>query len=211
MPYLIDYLPQLLVVNQYKLYTIIIWCVLMTEEKPMEAGTSDTVFSRAAQEEFWGALTPDLRRMLSYFESKESWTYQVEEYPSLYTNLARELPRIASLPLTDDARSLIDHLIPLLTSTPLRHAIFAISWLDYHSPDDLPVGWGVLTYLRCEEIVEALRDGLPVDEVCAQTAATEQVVLCANIFYQRINVLLQTRLEASLFSRLSDHLRERSV
>lgn len=89
-----------------------------------------SILSPVSQKEFWSELRPDLSDFLDMNEEKESWTYKYNEVPDLFLSLSAALPKVASLPPTGEAKGIIEDLIPILSSLPMRESISAIMWMD---------------------------------------------------------------------------------
>lgn len=142
-------------------------------------------FSPEYQEAFWSQLDPDLRAFLDNWEEQESWTYDPQELPELYSKLQATLPKLAQLAPSPRQTDIIRDLIPLLTAMPLRMSVSALSWLDQRSQKDTH-GWGVFCLMEASRIAEDPNDDLQAE---------------AKAFASRIRVMLQTSLAAKLFSR----------
>ncbi len=151
------------------------------------------ILSPEMQEAFWGALDPDIRAYLTAFEAKEGWTYHFEEMPELFIEVARALPGVVDLPLTPQTQQLLRDLIPLLAAMPLRQAVAAIVWLDNRAArQPQAIGWGVVIYREVAWITfEA-----PEDPLYAE----------ARTLFERIRVLMQSRVATALFCQLKEEL-----
>lgn len=114
--------------------------------------STEHYFEKEVQDAFWKAMTPDIRGFLDDLESKETWTYSMNEFGYLFSTLAGALPNIVQLPLTMEHKSIVHKLIPVLLAMPLRQCVSAIAYLDrYGSTENNPVGWGVVCYLEASE------------------------------------------------------------
>lgn len=149
------------------------------------------ILSPEMQDAFWGALDPDMRTYLDNFESREHWTYRFEEMPELFIEVARALPTVVDLPATGATEQLLRDLIPLLAAMPLRQAVAAIIWLDHRSSSgpDTP-GWGVICY---REAVAMTFDN-----------PSDPLHLEAKMLYERIRMLMQSRVATTLFYQLRE-------
>src|SRR5690606_1883321 len=99
------------------------------------------------QDVFWRNMDIDARMCLDMLEGKETWTYQYSEMPELFIKTAEALPVIAKVPIEKKNQSVLEQLIPLLATMPLRQCVFAIHWLNEQAGDS-PIGWGSLCYLE---------------------------------------------------------------
>ncbi|MBB4861387.1 hypothetical protein HNP46_000198 [Pseudomonas nitritireducens] len=117
----------------------------------MSTSNDEMIFSPEAQDAFWGAMSPDTRRVFEQLQARERWTHHYEENPALFTRLARALPEVVSIPLTQNIQEVLVSLIPLLTSMPLMQGVFAIYWLN-HLTENQSIGWGTLCYLEALDI-----------------------------------------------------------
>ena len=147
-----------------------------------------TLLSPEFQESFWSNLDPDLRGFLEAYESREDWTYEYNEIPKLFVDLSNALPRFAMLPPTKDHNNILRQLIPILTSMPLRQAICAIAWLDNQITNDEDMGWGVVCFLEAARIF--------------QEAPDDEIYSDAKVLYERVGIVLKTRLSTFLFTNI---------
>lgn len=108
---------------------------------------SKMLFSPEVQDVFWRQMEPDTRACMDMLEGKETWTYQYNEMPDLFTKTANALPDLAQMPIDKDCEEVLEKLIPLLAAMPLRQCVFAIHWLNDQAGDS-PIGWGSLCYLE---------------------------------------------------------------
>lgn len=153
-------------------------------------------FEDDVQEAFWKAMTPDVRGVLDSLESRETWTYKMNEFSNLFSTLANALPDIVQLPLAKEHQSVVHNLIPVLLSMPLRQCLSAIAYLDrYGSTDKNPVGWGVVCYL---EASEAQKDESLSD--------TERVYF--KTFCDRVRVFISSTISVELFLYLNKEVIE---
>lgn len=114
----------------------------------MSANTVDQMlFAPEVQDVFWRQMDPDARSCLDMLEGKETWTYQYSEMPELFTKTAQALPDIAHVPIATENQIVLEQLIPLLATMPLRQCVFAIHWLNEQAGES-PIGWGSLCYLE---------------------------------------------------------------
>lgn len=124
----------------------------------MESSTSlSLLFSPEAQDAFWGEMHPDTRACFDLFEKKETFTYQFDELPELFLNMATALPDVALLPVDVKSQDILVKLIPLLSSMPFRQCVFSVHWLNEQAKDS-PIGWGTLCYLEALNIINNLKD-----------------------------------------------------
>lgn len=108
---------------------------------------NEMLFAPEVQDVFWRQMEPDARACLDMLERKETWTYQYSEMPELFTKTAEALPVIAQVPVEKKNQSVLEQLIPLLATMPLRQCVFAIHWLNEQAGES-PIGWGSLCYLE---------------------------------------------------------------
>lgn len=157
----------------------------------MTAKTSDNeFFSPDIQDSFWAALDPDLRKCLDNFEQGESWTYKYDELPVLFTDLAKNLPKVVVLPVTSRNKKILHELIPLIASMPFRQCVSAISWLDNHNFDEKTLGWGVVLFMENSDIRTNGHE-------------SKELYLQAKVINERINTLLKFNVVTKLFTNIS--------
>lgn len=143
--------------------------------------------SPSIQDCFWGALDPDIRGFLDAFESKETWTYAYSELPSIFISLASALPKFAHKKPDASAAGIVQKLIPILSSMPLRQCIAAISWLDNHS-DDASMGWGVYCYMSVSDIIK--------------NRTNDPLYTEAKTVFDRIEIILKSSISCMLFTQI---------
>ncbi len=115
------------------------------------------LFSPYAQDAFWGSMHPDARASFDVFEQKETFTYQFNELPELFSSLASALPELVVLPSDSKTQEILISIIPLIASMPFRQCVFAIHWLNDKSRES-PIGWGTLCYLEALNILNNVPD-----------------------------------------------------
>lgn len=151
----------------------------MSENHDME------FFSPTMQNLYWASLEPDIQIFLDEFEGREDWTYRYDEFPSLFVETARMLPRVIHIPLNREAMQIVHMLMPILSSMPLRQCISAVAWLDTNSESQAGKGWGMMCYMESSRIYFSMKDS--------------PVYLHAKILYERIRIMLHTSLSSKLF------------
>ena len=110
-------------------------------------------FDSETQNTFWENLSPDIRVFLDELEKRETWTYHLDEFEDLFLNTAHALPKIIQLPLSEEHQSLVEELIPVLVSMPLRQCISAVAYLDkYGTTESNKLGWGVVCFLEAKNL-----------------------------------------------------------
>ncbi|MCF2901870.1 hypothetical protein L1267_15950 [Pseudoalteromonas sp. OFAV1] len=142
-------------------------------------------FDKETQNIFWENLSPDIRTFLDSLEERETWTYQVKEFESLFLSMAGALPKIIQLPLSEEHKSLVQKLIPVLVSMPLRQCISAIAYLDkYGQSDSNPVGWGILCFIEAKNISQNEDDPLyPYSRnLCERINTFTRNSICVELF-----------------------------
>jgi hypothetical protein len=146
------------------------------------------IFEPGYQHTFWSSLDPDLRVFLDEFEMKETWTYDYNELPGLFIEIANTLPKISTMNIDDNSRKILDELYPLLASMPLRLCVSAIAWLDRNIKNESEHGWGAIIFLEASKIAK-------------QTENTTKV-LSSKMVYERIRIILMTRLATRIFTNI---------
>jgi hypothetical protein len=145
-------------------------------------------FDPETQALFWENLSPDIRVFLDALEQKETWTYQVNEFESLFLNMANALPKIIQLPLSEEHQTIVYQLIPILVSMPLRQCISAVAYLDkYGATDANPVGWGVLCFIEAKNVDDNV---------------TDEFKLSCETFCARINTFIRSSISTELFENI---------
>lgn len=149
---------------------------------------SSKIFEPSFQSSYWSSLDPDLRIFLDDFEMRESWTYDYNELPGLFTDIAKALPKIANINTDEHSENILNELYPILASMPFRLCITAISWLDRNVSDQSEYGWGVVVFMEAARISEK-QDKSPF-------------TLSARMVYERIRIILVTRLAIKIFTNI---------
>lgn len=142
----------------------------------------------SVQDEFWGAIDPDIRKFLDSFETAESWTYEFEELPELFVKVSSALPKVAELPPSDSSQKIIRELILLLASMPMRQSVSALAWLDNRIMDETDIGWGVICYMEAADIFRHNK--------------SDDIYLQAKVIHERIQVMLASTLSSLLFCNI---------
>ncbi len=147
-------------------------------------------FEDDSQNAFWKAMSPDVRVFLDELEKKENWTYTVNEFEEFFNAISSALPEIVQLPLEEEHQKIIQQLIPILFSMPLRQCMSAIAYLDrYGSTKENPIGWGVVCFLEASTIVKYDKDN-DIYGICK--------LLC-----QRVRVFIHSSLSTELFLNIN--------
>lgn len=144
------------------------------------------IFTEEVQDEFWASLTPNIKAAIKNLEAAEHWSYKLDEFPLLFQSLTDSLPDIVTLPVDDKTRTVIHSLIPLLSSVPYRHCLFAIHWLNSKSIKS-PIGWGTYCYLESINIV-------------SHGDSHEQYAM-AKVLVDRVTTVSRLRMSFNLFSQ----------
>lgn len=157
----------------------------------MEIGSSShkSVFSPTKQGEFWGKITPDVRGMLQFFELRESWTIPYEELPEFYESLDKVISTIHTSGSDEQSEILIDRLIVLFGSMPLRQCMAGLSWIDRGIEKESDIRWAGNIYFRASDIVNEGHDD-------------EDVVNHSFVIKERVELIVRMKLLNSLFSNL---------
>ncbi len=151
----------------------------------------ENYFEPEVQNAFWEAMTPDVRQFLDQLEDKETWTYTLNEFESLFKTLAKALPDIVELPLEEEHQSIIHKLIPVLLSMPLRQCISAVAYLDkFGGTAKNPIGWGVVCYLEAAETYK-------------NQETEKEKAICFKTFCERIQVFIHSTVSVELFLHLN--------
>lgn len=154
---------------------------------------SVNLFTQSGQDEFWSAVKPDIREALELFEHGETWTFHYDELPDLFTEMARALPSIVTLPLSDAHRAILRNLIPLLSTMPFRQCVFAIAWLDGHAEGDDNPGWGVASYAEAVNICNK------------ESTETNPIYAHAKVVRDRVRILMRFKISADMFLTTKTH------
>ena len=158
----------------------------------MSIAPNENLLTPEYQDEFWGKISPDIRRFLDDFESKEDWTFSYEEVPESFQAISKALPKFSMHKINEESsiktRDIIQKMIVILSSMPLRQSISAISWLDRDMSDETEIGWAVAIYMQAAQV--ALFDKSDPDY-------RESKVL-----YDRVRIMLHSRHATMLFTQL---------
>jgi hypothetical protein len=147
-------------------------------------------FKDDSQDAFWKAMSPDIRVFLNELEKKEDWTYEVNEFEKFFSDISSALPAIVQLPLEAEHQKVIQQLIPILFSMPLRQCMSAIAYLDrYGSTEENPIGWGVVCFLEASTIVK-------------YDTKNEIYGIC-KLLCQRVRVFIHSSLSTELFLNIN--------
>lgn len=146
------------------------------------------IFEPSYQHSFWSSLDPDLRVFLDEFEMKESWTYDYNELPGLFIELANTLPKIATKKVDEDSKAILNELYPLLASMPFRLCVSAIAWLDRNIKHESEFGWGAVIFLEASKL--------------AKEKESTTLILSSRMIYERIRIILMTRLATRIFTNI---------
>lgn len=149
---------------------------------------SSKIFEPSSQLAYWSSLDPDLRVFLDDFEMKESWTYDYSELPGLFKELGEALPKIASINNMNKFKPIVDDLMHILSSMSFRLCITAISWLDRNVESQESHGWGVAVFLEASEMAKQDDDS--------------RLTLSAKMVYERIRIILMTRIAVKVFTNI---------
>ena len=146
------------------------------------------LFEPSYQSAFWGSLDPDLRVFLDEFEMKESWTYDYNELPGFFLEVASALPKIASKNVDENAKGILEELFPLLANMSFRTCVSAISWLDKDIRHESEHGWGAVIFLEASKL--------------AKSDDPTTLTLSAKMVYERLRIILMTRLATKIFTNI---------
>lgn len=146
------------------------------------------IFEPSYQHAFWGSLDPDLRVFLDEFEMKESWTYDYNELPGLFIEIASALPKVAMLNPDENSKEILQELFPLLANMSFRTCVSAISWLDKDLKHESEHGWGAIIFIESSKMAQ-IEDGTTLS-------------LSAKMVYERLRIILMTRLATKIFSNI---------
>lgn len=139
-----------------------------------------------SQAEFWRHIQPDIKIALEYLEKAESWTYYMEELPTLFNSTSQALPAVANIPLEKPDHQVVHDLISILAVMPFRQCVYALAWMDANSESD--IGWGMVCYMEAESISSEM------------DYYDESLYLCSRIIDERIKALVILDVAAKLFS-----------
>ncbi|WP_137297112.1 hypothetical protein [Psychromonas sp. SP041] len=158
----------------------------------MSSKLNENLLTPKYQKEFWSNISPDIRRFLDDFESKEDWTYTYAEIPEAFQEISKALPKFArhkiNMDNTEKTRDIIQKITVILAAMPLRESISAISWLDRDISDETEIGWAVAIYMQAAQV--ALFDKSDPDyKEC-------------KILYDRVRIMLHSRHSSLLFTQL---------
>lgn len=157
----------------------------------MEIGSSSHrgLFSPIKQGEFWGKVTPDLRGMLQFFELKENWTIPYNELPEFYESIDKIILAIQQDGDKEQDEVLLDRLIVLFGSMPLKQCMTGLSWIDKGITKDSDIRWAGSIYFRASDVIN---DG----------HNDEYVRSHSHVIKERVELISRMNLLNSLFSKL---------
>lgn len=138
------------------------------------------------QDAFWGSLDPDLRSVLSEYESRETWTYKYDEIPNVFNDLSTALMMFNKIEVSDDNSDLLFSMIKILSNIPMRSALSSVAWMDRDLQSDSKYGWAAAIYLESARVMNT-EPTHPLYKECKAT-------------YERLRLALHSRLSALLFS-----------
>lgn len=118
-----------------------------------QKNTRNSLFSPDKQNEFWGRVTPDVRGMLQFFELKENWTLKYDELPEFYESLEQVITTMQDHGKDRHDEALVDKLIVLFGSMPLRQCVAGFSWIDRNIEKNTDIQWVSNIYFRSSDIV----------------------------------------------------------
>lgn len=147
---------------------------------------SKMMFSPEAQDAFWSEMEPDTRASFDFLEQKEEWTYNYTEMPDLFIKTAMALPKLVSLPIDSKSKSVMEKMIPVLATMPLRQCVFAIHWLNDRAGDS-PIGWGSMCYLESLNIVNNEKN--------------HDLSIFSRVIVDRISTIMAIRKASGLFAQ----------
>lgn len=158
----------------------------------MELGSpsKDSLFSPNKQSEFWGSVTPDVRGLLQFFEMKENWTVPYNELPEFYQSLDRIIKSIKLDSEDVQNEQVLDKLIMIFGSMPLRQCMAGLSWLDKGIENENEIKWAGGIYFRSADITN---EGHPDQDIEKH----------AWIIKERIELISRMNLLNSLFSKIN--------
>lgn len=161
-----------------------------TRFESMEIGNSShsSLFSPEKQGEFWGRVTPDVRGMLQFFELKESWTVSYSELPEFYQSIDKVVKSMQEAKENRPIEELVDKLIILFGSMPLRQCMAGLSWIDRDIKKDSDIKWASNMYFRSCDITNG-------------THEDDDVTKHAFVIKERIELVGRMNLLNSLFAQ----------
>lgn len=146
------------------------------------------IFEPTYQHSFWSSLDPDLRVFLDEFEMNESWTYDYNELPGFFIEIANTLPKISSMEINEKSSQILNELYPILASMSFRTCISAISWLDKDIKHESEHGWGAVIFLESKRVFE--------------DSENKTLSISAKMVYDRIRIIMMTRLATRIFTNI---------
>lgn len=157
----------------------------------------DAPYYNESQDEFWRHIQPNIRMALELLEKMESWTYYMEEMPSLFISAKDILPKISELSIDEDPSSVGEiarKLIFIFSVMPFRQCIYSLAWLESNSIDE--IGWGSLCYIESENIYNNNNED------------DKELFLASKIIYSRIESLVILNVVAKVFSGKTSFLKK---
>lgn len=149
--------------------------------------SSSDIFSEEMQSAFWSSADPEAIELLSLFESRENWTLKYDELPDFYHEMASMIPDIQELTKTGNPTpELLTRLVQILSSMSLKNNVAALVWLDSGLESEITIGWSTIVYRHSEEIL-------------ISSSANENIVRCARVLVQRIQLMVRLKLLVSIF------------
>lgn len=117
-----------------------------------QKNTQKSLFSPDKQNEFWGKVSPDVRGLLQFFELKENWTLKYEDLPEFYGSIEKVIQTMQDHGKNKHDEDLIDKLIVLFGSMPLRQCVAGFSWIDKNIEKNTDIQWVSNMYFRSADI-----------------------------------------------------------
>lgn len=146
----------------------------------------ENLFSPEKQKEFWGKINPDVRGLLQFFELKENWTLKFEELPEFYESIEKVLKAMQDHGKDNFDETLIDKLIVLFGSMPLRQCMAGFSWIDKNIERNTDIQWASNIYFRSSDI-------------CLDGHESKEVESHAHVIKERIELVVRMNLLNELF------------
>lgn len=148
---------------------------------------NNSLFSPEKQNEFWSQITPDVRGMLKFFELKESWTLKYEELPEFYESIEKIFKVMQDHGKKEHDENLVDKLIVLFGSMPLRQCIAGFSWIDKNIEKETDIQWVSNIYFRSSDIT-------------SDTHEDDEVKKNAHVIKERVELVTRMNLLSELFT-----------
>lgn len=139
-------------------------------------------------QKLFGLIAPDISEVIKDFEGKETWVYNYNELPRLFTDTAIFISSLVEKDKSVDVvDKIVQHLFPLLASMPFKDCIAAIVYLENNIENKEILSWGAIIYLETEK----------------RKSGENEQSNNARIINERIKLVVKTKLAVELFTQIN--------